>query len=108
MKFIGRGLHLNEEKMIEHGFLLQKQDPFNPGFPIRLKIDKKMQVGTNELLYANSPKTSVNYTAKYYNKSDKQEYLSGGVTFRYVPVKLEPFADRSVHQGDVISINGDF
>ncbi len=108
MKFMGRVLHLNEEKIIEHGFLLQEQDPFNPGLPIRLKIDKKIQIGPNELLYANIPKTGVNYTAKYYIKTDKQEYLSGGVTFRYVPVKLEPFAERSVHQGDVISINGDF
>ncbi len=78
MKFLGRVLHLNDEKIIEHGFLLQEQDPFNPGLPIRLKIDKKIQIGTNELLYANIPKTGVNYTAKYYIKTDKQEYLSGG------------------------------
>jgi len=108
IKLMGRVLHLNEETVIEHGFLLAEKKTFENTQSIRLKINNKIQSGTNEMLFTDFPKTAVNYEIKYFIKTQNKEYLSKALEFQYIPITLEPFSERNVNQGDIIRVNGDF
>ncbi len=108
VKFIGRILHLNDESIKEHGFLIQEASGFGNSSTIDLKIPAKSQTGNNFLMVNKLDKAGINYEVKYYVITDKNKYLSEAVKFPYVPITLTPIEERNVQQGEIITIKGDF
>ncbi|MGH2623047.1 MAG: hypothetical protein ACRDE7_05220, partial [Sphingobacterium sp.] len=108
IKLMGRVLHLNNEKVLEHGFYLKEVKAFEETESKRVKIINKIQTGTNEVMFPNIPKFGGDFEIKYFIQTESKEYLSSAISFNYIPITVEPFSERNISPGETISVKGDF
>jgi len=109
VRFVGRVLNLNSDKIIEHGFVLYTKSSNRIDSTIHI-ISSPIQPGNNSLLLNDILKydSYSNIEVKYFVKTSESYY--SGEFRKFVPsyVTVVPHKDSFVQCGQLITVSGDF
>ncbi|MFZ4263838.1 hypothetical protein ACFRAE_17510 [Sphingobacterium sp. HJSM2_6] len=110
IQFAGRVLHLNDEVVKEHGFIVKYKVDFNQFDSIYVKIDKTIASGDNVQTLKESPlpKFQDEYSVKYVIKTASNIYSGTFVNFKTPDIRVDSDEEMTLIPGSRVNIKGDF